>query len=171
MCTIFSSFLIKICCPQLWNSRSHNCQWCRWENDIDMDKYYMSSCYEYPPKKKLHFKDRVEDTFFFWDAGNIDHVCAKSRKSLCWFQKGPDFTFFLLPSTRERKLPQSSCLLRYLSKHLWACPTSPLKSVSFKLSEALLTPVASFFVSGNLLHFTLLLTTNQNCSIGLSSGE
>lgn len=54
-----------------------------------MDKYYMSSCYEYPPKKKLHFKDRVEDTFFFGMREiltmcvlKVGKVCVDFRKAL-----------------------------------------------------------------------------------------
>ncbi|KAG0733841.1 hypothetical protein G6F63_013306 [Rhizopus arrhizus] len=55
--------------------------------------------------------------------------------------------------------------------HLCEWLTIPLKSLNLKLLEASLIRVINASFSRNLLRLTLLLTTDQNCSIGLSSGE
>lgn len=66
---------------------------------------------------------------------------------------------------------QRACLLRHLSKHLCEWLTIPLKPLNLKLLEVSLIRVISAFFSRNLLCFTLLSTTDQDCSIGLSSED
>lgn len=85
----------------------------------------------------------------------------------------PFYFFFTVTDAlvSVKKLLHSACLLRHLSEHLRECPPNPLKLLSLKLLEASLILVIKVSFSRNLLRFTLLLTTDQNCSIGLSSGE
>ncbi|KAI9499588.1 hypothetical protein BDB00DRAFT_794587 [Zychaea mexicana] len=98
------------------------------------------------------------------------------------------------PELQRFPLVQSYTLLRHFSKqfykarknppHFFTCPRGPTPSFTLVLAhydtcpsiyenllEASLIRVIKVSFSRNLLRFTLLLTTDQNCSIGLSSGE
>ena len=75
--------------------------------------------------------------------------------------------FFSFFSFYGHNVLQSAWPLRHLSKHLWECLTMPSKSLNRKLLDASLIRVINISFSRNLLHFTLLLTTDQNCLIGV----
>ena len=62
-----------------------------------------------------------------------------------------------------------SFLVETLTKHFTECETKPFKSFKYKLSHAPLILVINVSFSNSLFHFTLLLATDQNYSIGLGS--